>query len=227
MQFEVVGPDDGVPVLYFHGAASARDIGPSDGLCSQAGIRLFRFCRPGYDDAPADSKASLADVAEQALSSMAEQGNTDVTVLGWSGGGPYALASAFGPAGIVAKIGLVASWAPMQPPHPKLPGGVRFFMKAAQVLPRPLLRLALGATGRRTTGHVDDIRRIGRSWGFALEDLPPGIPIRAWHSADDNNVPIDPWRLQNRIALQESAGNWHEPTEATWLEILNWAKDGD
>jgi pimeloyl-ACP methyl ester carboxylesterase len=142
---EVVGSEGGLAVLYFHGAASVRDFGPSDELCKRSGIRLFRFCRPGYDNSVARPSASLVDVAEDALSILVSRGIESVVVLGWSGGGPYALAFVFAKTRIVSKVGLIASWAPMSPPDPGLPVGVRFFMRAALVLPRPLLRVPGGA----------------------------------------------------------------------------------
>jgi pimeloyl-ACP methyl ester carboxylesterase len=223
---EVVGSENGLAVLYLHGAASVRDFGPSDELCKRSGIRLFRFCRPGYDNSVARPSASLVDVAEDALSILVSMGIESVVVLGWSGGGPYALASVFAKTRIVSKVGLIASWAPMFPPDPGLPGGVRFFMKAAQVLPRPLLQVALAATGRRTAGHVDDIRRVARPWGFALSELPSLPPVGVWHAADDPNVPIEPWRNQVTVALHEHEGNWHEPSETVWTEVFDWAKSG-
>lgn len=64
----------------------------------------------------------------------------------------------------------------------------------------------VGCDRATNRGHADDIRRVGRSWGFALEDLPPGIPIRAWHSADDENVPIDPWRSQTASTFGNQLG---------------------
>jgi pimeloyl-ACP methyl ester carboxylesterase len=221
---EVVGSEDGLAVLYFHGAASVRDFGPSDELCKRSGIRLFRFCRPGYDNFVARPSASLVDVAEDALSILVSMGIESVVVLGWSGGGPYALASVFAKSRIVSKVGLIASWAPMSPPDPALPGGVRFFMKAAQVLPRPLLQVALAATGRRTAGHVDDIRRVARPWGFALSELPSLPPAAVWHAADDPNVPITPWRNKVNVALHEQEGKWHKPSETVWTEVFDWAK---
>jgi hypothetical protein len=97
-------------------------------------------------------------------------------------------------------------------------------MKAAQVLPRPLLQVALAATGRRTTGHVDDIRRVARPWGFALNELPSLSPVETWHATDDPNVPIEPWRNQDKISLHEHLGKWHEPSETVWAEVFDWAK---
>jgi pimeloyl-ACP methyl ester carboxylesterase len=221
---EVVGSEDGLAVLYFHGAASVRDFGPSDELRKRSGIRLFRFCRPGYDNSAARPSASLIDVAEDALSILVSMGIESVVVLGWSGGGPYALASMFAKTRIVSKVGLIASWAPMSPPDPGLPDGVRFFMKAAQVLPRPLLRVALAATGRRTAGHADDIRRVARPWGFALSELPSLPPVAVWHATNDPNVPIKPWQNQATVALHEHDGQWHEPSETVWVEVFDWAK---
>lgn len=38
-----------------------------------------------------------------------------------------------------------------------------------------------------TQGHADDLRRLARPWGFALEDIH--IPVTLWHGQLDQNVP--------------------------------------
>lgn len=112
------GLDDGVPVLYFHGAASRRDAGPSDLECKQAGVRLLRHVRPGYDHTDAAPDDDLGDVAAAALEEAAALDLGRLVVMGWSGGGPYALGAAALGRGNVAGVCLLGSWAPMTRPTP-------------------------------------------------------------------------------------------------------------
>lgn len=95
--FDEYGPADGRPVFYFHGVPSSRidfNMFGSPELIEQLGIRLIAVDRPGcgmsdiqpgrrVEDWPSDV-AKLADGLN--ISRFA--------VLGWSGGGPYALACA-------------------------------------------------------------------------------------------------------------------------------------
>jgi hypothetical protein len=72
-------------------------------------------------------------------------------------------------------------------------------------------------------GHVDDILRVARPWGFDLHDSPRETPIAARRATNDSSVPIDPWRSQNHVSLREHDADWHEPNDAVWTEILHWA----
>jgi pimeloyl-ACP methyl ester carboxylesterase len=95
LEVVVDGPDDGVPFVYQSGTPSAADrFQPMIDAASDRGLRTINYSRPGYgqstphvgrrvSDAPADVQA-IVDFLE---------GGRFVT-LGWSGGGPHALACA-------------------------------------------------------------------------------------------------------------------------------------
>ena len=214
LQVREVGASDGPAVLYFHGTAATADEGPDASTVLASGVRMFLVRRPGYGAEPPKPRASLAAL-----------GVTELISLGWSGGGPYALASAVAAPSIVRGVGLVASWAPMDPPHPGLPRSVRSVMSIARWLPRPALRVTLALTGRRNPGQVDDIRRTARPWGFTPDDVAAGVPVVVWHSEDDEEVPIEPWTQVDGIELRHLAGGRHDPDSATWQEVLDWARD--
>ncbi len=220
-----VGASDGPAVLYFHGTAATADEGPDASTVLACGVRMFLVPRPGYRAEPPEPRASLTDVAAAAVDSVAALGVTELISLGWSGGGPYALASAVAAPSIVRGVGLVGSWAPMDPPHPGLPRSVRSVMSIARWLPRPALRLALALAGRRNPGQVDDIRRTARPWGFTPDEVAERVPVVAWHSEDDAEVPVEPWTQDDRIELRRLAGARHDPEPATWQEALEWARD--
>ncbi|GAB3506857.1 alpha/beta hydrolase [Phytohabitans suffuscus] len=113
-----VGAPGGAPVLYFHGAPTSRlDLVPWDNELARMGLRVFSPDRPGYgrstplpgrrlEDWPADV-AALAD----------RLGLERFAVVGYSSGGPYAVACATMLPGRVAAAGVVAgvtdmTWAP-------------------------------------------------------------------------------------------------------------------
>lgn len=105
------GRPDGHPVLYLHGTPSARNEWPlfgSDALARQIGLRIVAPDRPGMggstlklgrriSDWPADAKALADDLGIERFS-----------VLGYSGGGAYAVATALGLPDRVTAVALVA-----------------------------------------------------------------------------------------------------------------------
>ena len=223
MTITSVGPHDGRPVLYFHGAASEADDGPAGQLCAALNIRLLRYRRPGYDDSPSRAELSLVEIAQLALFEVAALGIDDLGVIGWSGGGPYALAAAYVDPKRVRQVAVISSWAPMNPPHSGLALGVRLFMRIARRFPRPVLASALAATGRRTPGHVDDIRRVARDWTFTPDAVASKTAVAVWYAAHDGQVPVAPWTLVGALSVHVSQGaSWHEPPDAVWTEALNW-----
>ena len=112
--YEDVGAADGVPVIYFHGFGSSRVIRhPDDSIAERLGVRLIAVDRPGIGassrlpgrqmlDWPADV-AALADALEMER----------FDVLGWSGGGPYALACAWALPQRVRTAGVISGPAPL------------------------------------------------------------------------------------------------------------------
>ena len=86
------GAPDGTPVLFFHGFGTTRVICPPDGPARERGIRLIALDRPGIGLSESLPGRRLldwpADVAE-----LADRLELDrFSIIGWSGGGPYALA---------------------------------------------------------------------------------------------------------------------------------------
>ncbi len=210
-------------LVYFHGASATVDPGPSDELCREFGLRLFRYVRPGYVGLPAAPELSLSEVAASALDEALAQGFDQVVVVGWSGGGPYALAAGALGRPEVVGVGLLASWAPMNPPASGLPRAVRFFMRAAQGLPRSVLRGALYVVGVRTAGNADDVYRVARSWGFDITDVASAYEVRVWHAPGDAEVPIAPWISRRDVAVIEQPGSDHATSQETWRQVMAWA----
>ena len=100
----------GIGVVYFHGAASVRDLGPDEATAQNSGVVVVRHVRPGYDDTNPRSGASLRDVASDALDEARAMGLQSIVAVGWSGGGPYALAAGSLGRRELRGVGLVASW---------------------------------------------------------------------------------------------------------------------
>jgi pimeloyl-ACP methyl ester carboxylesterase len=207
-------------VVYFHGTAKRRDDIPFPDAATHLGIRVMMADRPGYGSSAPAPDASLLDVGNMVLDDLDRRGVDRFSLLGFSGGGPHALACAAAAPARTRAVGLLSSWAPMRPPHPGLPLGVRVSMKAAAVFPRPAIRLMF-MLGRQTcAGMVDDVRRVSRSWNVDVEALASAVHILAWHAEGDPQVPAAPWRDFAGIDLTVGRGTWHETPHDVWEAAL-------
>ena len=92
------GASDGFPLL-FHGGTPSAAV-PYDAMgraAEEAGLRLVTYSRPGYGASsprPAGTSPVLADDVADSLAILDALGVGDFVTLGWSGGGPRALACA-------------------------------------------------------------------------------------------------------------------------------------
>jgi pimeloyl-ACP methyl ester carboxylesterase len=91
----VVGPDDGMPLLFHHGTPSSGlpAAGFVDAVTAR-GLRYVAWSRPGYGDSTRQPGRSIADVARDAAAVLESMGAERAYTLGWSGGGPHAMATA-------------------------------------------------------------------------------------------------------------------------------------
>ena len=107
------GDPEGAPVLFFHGFGTTRVICPPAQPAEELGIRLIAVDRPGIglsDPKPGrnllDWPADIAELADHlALDSF--------SIVGWSGGSPYALACGLAMADRVRAIAAVSPAAPL------------------------------------------------------------------------------------------------------------------
>lgn len=108
----VEGPDDAVP-LVFHCGTPGSGI-PHPGLVrslAERGLRYVSWSRPGYGNSTRQPDRSVASVVADATEVLDSLGAEEAWMLGWSGGGPHALACASLMPGRVlgtATIGCVA-----------------------------------------------------------------------------------------------------------------------
>jgi pimeloyl-ACP methyl ester carboxylesterase len=110
-----IGPTDG-PVLLFHdgtpgaGTPSPRFLAAS----AERGLRYVAFSRPGYGASTRRPDRTVAAVAEDTVAVLDRLGVERCYTMGWSGGGPHALAcAALLPSRIIAATA-VASCAPYE-----------------------------------------------------------------------------------------------------------------
>ncbi len=136
-----VGDPDGTPVVYLHGGGDSRlSRHPDDSIAAALGVRLLALdrCGPG---GPRTLAARLGRGPRRGA--RVER----FGVIGWSAGGPHALALAAVAPERVTRVALVGS---MPPPDDvrELPRDVRRVMRLATFAPRIAAR-GLERWGRR------------------------------------------------------------------------------
>jgi pimeloyl-ACP methyl ester carboxylesterase len=213
LAYDDVGDAGGFPVVYLHGCPDSRlTRHPDDAVAARAGVRLVAVDRPGYgaSDPPADS--SRLTMARDVVALIDALGLAPCAVLGWSSGGPIALACAFVAPDKVDAVGVVA--APLPTPTDEgvddvveamlpyvVPEGLtrelalehiregksREYLDDLDSVPGLADQLAtgmLGAAARGNTGAAFDVRNLMTPWEFALADIAP--PVRLWYGSRDD-----------------------------------------
>jgi pimeloyl-ACP methyl ester carboxylesterase len=238
LRIDDVGDPDGTPVVYLHGGGDSRlSRHPDDAIAAALGVRLLALDRCG----PARRRRSLRRWAEEAAVAL-EVGRFGV--VGWSAGGPHALALAAVAPERVTKVALVGS---MPPPDlvSQLPRDVRAAMRIARVAPRLVAR-RLERWGREPTpptgdpasddaytrGRLESFRDgglwlawelayLGRRWGFDLADVR--APVTLWWGDGDTVCPPPighAYLARLPHAELRLVDGTHQLLFARWREIL-------
>ena len=89
------GPKGGTPLLYHYGTpAAGLPFAPFVAILAERGLRWVSFSRPGYGSSTRRPGRTVADVVEDTVAVLDSIGAERSYMLGWSGGGPHALACA-------------------------------------------------------------------------------------------------------------------------------------
>jgi pimeloyl-ACP methyl ester carboxylesterase len=108
---------EGPPVVLVHGLPGcAYDWAPLTDALAARGFRVIAYDRIGYgySDPRSDGDFSIAANARDLLGLLASQELSDVTVVGWSYGGPVAIEAAGRDAGRIGRLVLVGTAAPQE-----------------------------------------------------------------------------------------------------------------
>jgi pimeloyl-ACP methyl ester carboxylesterase len=129
-----LGDPDGLPVVSCHGGLSSRlDVVPAADIATGLGVRLVAPDRPGVGGSDRQPERTLLDWPSDIAELTERLGITRFAVMGWSLGGPYAMACAWALARQVSALAVVAGTIP-----PTWPGG----RSELDRLDRVLLRLS-------------------------------------------------------------------------------------
>ncbi|MDE2635287.1 MAG: alpha/beta hydrolase [Chloroflexota bacterium] len=112
--FAQFGDADGKAIIFFHDLWGNRNIRhPDDSILARLGIRLIGVDRPGYGMSTRKSGRSLMDVVDDVMLLSKALKLEQFSVLGFSAGGPYALACAYRFPQIVTRCAVVAPLPPL------------------------------------------------------------------------------------------------------------------
>lgn len=108
------GNVDGVPVIHFHGTPGSRlEACFVDPIAATVGVRVLSFDRPGYGRS--DAAATSLDLVARDVEAIVNKLGVDrFAAFGWSGGGPFALATAAALGDRVTRVGVSGGPAPVQ-----------------------------------------------------------------------------------------------------------------
>jgi pimeloyl-ACP methyl ester carboxylesterase len=210
------GDSGGVPVLFFHGTPGSRLLGAvyAD-AARERGLRVLAVDRPGYGDSEPWPERTLADTGAFAVPVLDDAGVDRAGVVGFSGGGPHALALAASHPDRVRQVALVGGAVP-QDCGPADPLTQRLLGTLAARTPRllgGLLRVQTwvarrnpsAVLGQYTSGDTGDVpadvtELVGRDFVEALETSRNGLLVesrlfgRPWDvTLEGIDVPVGLW----------------------------------
>lgn len=94
LEVRVSGPAAGVPLIFHHGTPGSLPNHALERAAHKRGLRLISFPRPGYARSSRKIGRAVVDVVDDTAAVLELLAADQCLLLGWSGGGPHALACA-------------------------------------------------------------------------------------------------------------------------------------
>eukprot|EP01065_Artemidia_motanka_P013012 TRINITY_DN17176_c0_g1_i2.p2 TRINITY_DN17176_c0_g1~~TRINITY_DN17176_c0_g1_i2.p2 ORF type:complete len:288 (+),score=99.11 TRINITY_DN17176_c0_g1_i2:39-866(+) len=246
------GCADGFPVIFLHGCLNSRLFQPAwertDELTAAAGARVLALDRPGYGQSDLPESRSYTDMGADLEAVADAAGVGRFAVVGYSSGGPHALAAAAAVSGErVACVGLLSSDAPYKALLPDLLGKM---CGTADITPAAAKERAAAShqmlvkaysgmrkEDRRAVAEADlseaarqdcggpalDVRMESTDWGFDLASVTQ--PVLLWHGEDDDDVPVAAGRALSQhlpeCRAEFVAGENHTMLRRHWGAVLS------
>ena len=140
LAFAEYGSGNGIPVFHFNGSGGSRLERPADlKILTDLGIRYISVDRPGHGNSSPKHDRELLEWPQD-VACIADYLDIDkFHVLGWSGGGPHALACAYVMPQRVISGAIVSGLGPADRPDPYK--GYRGFLKLLMILGRKYPKL--------------------------------------------------------------------------------------
>lgn len=95
LEATAAGPTHGMPLLFHNGTPTAALLfEPMVEIATARGLRTIAYSRPGYAGSTAQPGRTVGDAAADVTAVLDSVGAGRFVTIGWSGGGPHALACA-------------------------------------------------------------------------------------------------------------------------------------
>jgi pimeloyl-ACP methyl ester carboxylesterase len=243
------GSPGGKPVFYFHGFPSSRldwMLFNDDKSLSDLNVRLIAPDRPGYGLSDYKRGRKMMDWPEDVLELADELQIEDFTVLGISGGGPYAAACAYQIHDRLRKAVIVCGMGPADSPGMKegvswtIPGKPSIIRKAILMLTSMGLQrdpdqflLKSKETMSNLDGQLLDQPELASSFILGMREAfrkgtrganhDAGLYTRPWgFSLQDISAEVQLWHGERDLNVPLSVGRYVAGTipncQATFLE---------
>jgi pimeloyl-ACP methyl ester carboxylesterase len=161
LSFVDSGYTDGKPVFFFPGfGVSASAVHPDAALAESVGIRVVAVDRPGIGKSSHAPNRALSDWSQDVAELADRLAIPRFGLLGWSGGGPHALACAYYLGGRVSVTGLFACAPPFADSKAiaSMPSEVKRLAFIARFAPL-LVRLGFWSQCRQIRSDPDAVMR--------------------------------------------------------------------
>lgn len=217
------GDRSGHPTLFFHGFPGSRlQAAPADAPAASAQVRLIAIDRPGFGGSDRRPGRRLLDWPADVLRLVDHLGLERFTIVGVSGGGPYAAVCAYAMPQRLDAVGIVSGLAPLDSAAAldgmlwinrlilraarRAPGLVRALLRPAVVLrgaPRSAMRVlaaGLDAPDRAVFARREVLDAVAASLRESLVQGTAGhadellVIAQPWGFAlEDIRVPVRLW----------------------------------
>jgi pimeloyl-ACP methyl ester carboxylesterase len=210
LAFAEWGDPQGRPVLLFHGRPGSRLLCPDEDTTGTEGVRLVTIDRPGYGRSDPRPGRTLLDWADDVLALADRLELPRFSVVGWSSGGPHALACGARIPERVQSVGLAASSGPLD----EVPG------EWEDVSPE--FRSLVERLRHDFAGALPDIRRRVQWFADDPESVLGKISADR-HDPDDDLLAREEILEPMKVCMREGARQGSAGFVSDWVaEYLPW-----
>lgn len=120
MGFNEYGVENGKPLFYFHGSPSARNefnLFGNEAILEKLNVKLIAPDRPGSGFSDFQNNRHFLDWPKDVVALANHLELEKFSILGYSGGGPYAAVCSYAIPNRIGKVGIVSGTAPFTEPH--------------------------------------------------------------------------------------------------------------
>jgi pimeloyl-ACP methyl ester carboxylesterase len=219
LSYKIYGDRDGAPLVFHHGMPGSRVLGTllSETACERD-VCVIAPTRSGYGASDPDPNRTLDTWSDDCVALADHLSLKSFAVVGFSGGGPFALRVAESVPDRVTVVGLIGGLVPGSDASPfgilaRVPRLLGLSFRMSEWLAR--YRGPEFVVEQLTDEAVDDetANIVYQDFRTALEHGPggavresrlfaddwtlpvPDTPVRVWHGVNDENVSIGPVRI--------------------------------